>query len=168
MPCWLPSRLKRNGVDKAKTRVTFDELVKGVKGGSLFGAVECDLHVPTEKQFYFSEMSPIFKNTKVGIDAIGDSMGDFAKENNLLRQPHRNLIGSLKGKQILLTTPLLKWYRDHGLKISRIFRVIEFTPKVVFVILENSFPRPEGMVMETMQHQSPRRDDEAHRQCVVR
>jgi len=37
------------------------------------------------------------------------------------------------GDKILLTTPLLRWYLDHGLKVTNIHKVIEFSPRACFV-----------------------------------
>ena len=49
-----------------------------------------------------------------------------------MAQARRSLIGSLKGEKILLATPLLKWYLEHGLKVTKVYQVIEFTPKPCF------------------------------------
>ena len=38
------------------------------------------------------------------------------------------MIGSYFGKKIGLTTPLLKWYLEHGLVITRIYTIIEYVP----------------------------------------
>ena len=46
-----------------------------------------------------------------------------------MAQPRRSLIGSMKGEKILLATPLLKWYLEHGLEVTKVHQVIEFTPE---------------------------------------
>ena len=38
----------------------------------------------------------------------------------------------MKAKKILLATPLLQWYMAHGLKVSKIYKVVEFTPSKCF------------------------------------
>ena len=40
-----------------------------------------------------------------------------------MKTPRRSLIGSMFGKQ-LLATPLLKWYLQHGLQVTRVYQVI--------------------------------------------
>ena len=35
-------------------------------------------------------------------------------------------------KKILLATPVLKWYLEHGLEVTRVCQVIEYTPKPCF------------------------------------
>ena len=42
------------------------------------------------------------------------------------------LISSYFGEKILLTTPLAKWYLDHGLEITKIYEFIEYTPEKPF------------------------------------
>ena len=46
--------------------------------------------------------------------------------------PHHLLIGSYFGKKIGLATPLLKWYLEQGLIITRIYNVIEYIPIAAF------------------------------------
>ena len=38
----------------------------------------------------------------------------------------------MQAKKILIATPLLCWYLAHGLKVSKIYQVVEFTPKQCF------------------------------------
>ena len=70
----------------------------------LFGCAECDIHVPEQLRETFSEMCPIFKNTEISRDDIG----------------------SMVGKKILFTTPLLKWYLEHGLQVRIKYRFVFF------------------------------------------
>ena len=49
-----------------------------------------------------------------------------------MKQPRRSLIGSMFGEKILLATPLLKWYLEHGLEVTRVYQVIEYTPNPCF------------------------------------
>ena len=38
----------------------------------------------------------------------------------------------MKAEKMLLATPLLKWYLKHGMKVTRIYQVVEFTPQQCF------------------------------------
>ena len=49
-----------------------------VRDGTFFGALEVDIHVPDTLQPKFAEMTPIFKNTEIKLDDIGDHMKEFA------------------------------------------------------------------------------------------
>ena len=77
-------------------------------------------------------MCPIFKNVKITRDDIGDYMKSYAEENKIMSQPRRSLIGSYFSEKILLTTPLLKWYLEHGLEVTRVYQVIEYTSDACF------------------------------------
>ena len=48
------------------------------------------------------------------------------------QQPWRSLIGSFKGDKILLATPLLKWYLQHGLVVTKVHQTIEFERNACF------------------------------------
>ena len=41
-------------------------------------------------------------------------------------------MGGMRAKKILLATPLLRWYLEHGLQVTRIYQVVEFTPNACF------------------------------------
>ena len=100
----------------------------------LFGLVRCDIRVPNNPDLLkkFSEFTPIFKNVEVSREDIGPFMKKYAVENNILNQPRRTLIGSYHGKDIVLITPLLRWYVQHGLEIVDIHEVVQYTPKTCF------------------------------------
>ena len=70
------------------------------------GMVECDVCVPRELQDHFAEMQPIFKNTTVTRNDIGPFMRDYAEEHHIMSAPRRMLVGSYRGDNILLSTPL--------------------------------------------------------------
>ena len=114
------------------TEITCADIEKAVKDGSLFGLVQCDIRVPEHLYDYFSEMPPIFKNAQVSREDVGDFMNDYAKRHKLLSQPRRTLISSYFGRNILLTTPLLQWYLQHGLVVDDIQQVIEYQPQRCF------------------------------------
>ena len=112
--------------------VTTQSIVQAVRDEKLFGLVECDLQVPTHLRDHMAEYQPIFKNVNVGLEDIGQHMREFAEQHGLLKQPRRTLVGSFWAKQILLTTPLLKWYLDHGLEVTHIYQTVEYTPSKCF------------------------------------
>ena len=100
--------------------------------GRLFGAVQCDLRVPDQLKPYFAEMPPIFKNITVTADDIGKHMTDFLRSTGKSFKPTRYLIGSMFADKILIITPLLVWYVQHGLEVTEIYQIIEFCPKKCF------------------------------------
>jgi hypothetical protein len=98
----------------------------------LFGALEVDLHVPDNLKFKFAEMPPIFKNVEVSRDDIGDHIRQYAVDHDIMSQPRKNLVGSMFGEKIMVISPLLKWYVEHGLKVTQIHQVVEYTPATCF------------------------------------
>ena len=117
---------------RQKWNMTQNEILAAVIDGTLFGMIECDIHVPPELRPYFSEMQPIFKNANVSRDDIGPYMRQYAQENDIMSTPRRMLIGSYRGEKILLTTPLLRWYIAHGLVVDHVYQIIEYEPKPCF------------------------------------
>ena len=115
-----------------KKYLTQDQIIQNIQDGYLFGFVECDIEVPDHLKEYFSEMPPISKNVDVCLDDVGEFMQNYAKEHSIKDVPRRLLIGSYFGKKIGLTTPLLKWYLEHGLVITRIYTTVEYIPNAAF------------------------------------
>ncbi|XP_031574896.1 uncharacterized protein LOC116308572 [Actinia tenebrosa] len=135
-------------MDKYKT-LTHDQILQAVLDEQLFGVVECDICVPDHLKEKFSEMCPIFKNVEISREDIGDYMRGFAEENKIMPRPRRSLIGSYFGKEVLLATPLLKWYLEHGLQVTHIYQIVEYTPSPCF--------KPFGEVVS-----NARRDGQGH------
>ena len=59
-------------------------------------------------------------------------MQQFVNDNNLNKKPKRGLIGSMFDDNILLTTPLLKWYLERELAVTEVYEVLEYTPNSCF------------------------------------
>ncbi|XP_071793479.1 uncharacterized protein [Asterias amurensis] len=115
-----------------KKVMTERAVLEAVMDGSMFGIVECDIRVPPALRDHFAEMPPIFKNTEVSRVDIGDHMRDYAEREGAMKQPRRTLIGSMFGERILLTTPLLQWYINHGLEVLHIYEVIQYAKSPCF------------------------------------
>ena len=77
-------------------------------------------------------MTPIFKNVDVCLDDVGEFMQNYAKEHNIKDVPCRLLIGSYFRKENRAYTPLLKWYLEHGLVITRIYTTVKYIPNAAF------------------------------------
>ena len=108
------------------------EILDHISKDEIFGAVEVDISVPDSLKDHFQEMPPVFKNTTISGDDIGDYMRDYLAHNNRTFKDTRYLIGSMFGVKILLITPLLKWYLEHGLIVTKVYQVIEFSPRRCF------------------------------------
>ena len=78
---------------------------------------------------------PIFKNTLVSKNGIGDLMKSYAEKEKLLSQPRKMLISRLTLQTETLFSPLLLFYVQLGLVVTKIHRFVDKTPKKCF----NSF-----------------------------
>jgi len=130
---------------KFPRQVTEKEIIQGVLCGDIFGMVEIDICVPVswgevdftpsslEPAEYYSEMSPIFQNHDVAFEDVGEFMQKYIIEHGLGKKSKRLLVGGMKAQQILIATPLLIWYLRHGMKVTKIYQVIEYnTPSYCF------------------------------------
>ena len=128
---YLPKYYRKN-----KKSISFDKIIKDVKENRLFGCVECDLKVPSvwKGEFknklnpheYFSIFPPIFLTTSVPFESFGEHMQQHCQANGLSKEPRKLLISCMSVHKILLATPLLKWYLEHGLEVTRIYEVVEY------------------------------------------
>ena len=103
-----------------------------IRDGKMFGYIQCDLKVPDGLNYKFSNFPPIFKNFNVSRADIGEYMREYAIENNLLKQPQRKLISSFKLENGTIITPLLNFYLSLGLKCTKIYRFVQYTPEKCF------------------------------------
>ena len=128
---------------KNRGRVDQEVIILGLKNNTLYGFIECDISINNPRETntcnteftnyeYFSEMSPIFCTSEVTYEHFGKHMQEFTDDNNLSKRARILLVGGMSAVKILLHTSLLKWYINHGLKITRIYEVIEFTPNRCF------------------------------------
>ena len=92
--------------------MTSQQILHGVRAGTVFGMIEWDICVLEELREHFAEMQPVFN----------------AEEHNIMSTPRRMLVGSYRGDKILLATPLLRWYLDHGLEVLHVYQIIEYDP----------------------------------------
>ncbi|KAG2961560.1 hypothetical protein PC119_g26072 [Phytophthora cactorum] len=114
----------------------YDGIVEDIAADKIFGFLECDILTPDHLKDYFSEMTPIFKNTLIDCadeSVIGHHMYKYNEARKQSRaKPARKLIGSYFGEKILIYAPLLKWYISHGLKISKTYCFIKASSHKAF------------------------------------
>ena len=117
-----------------------DEISKKIMDGSLFGLLTVDICTPDSLKDYLSIIQPIIKNTNLTLNDVSPVMRQFAIDNNIMteKSERRNLIGSYFGKHIVLITPLLAWYLKKGLKITKIYNIIQANPHKIFEPFKNA------------------------------
>ena len=102
----------------ARWTMTSEHILTGVRAGTVFGMIECDVCVPEVLRAHFAEMQPVFKNIRLKCEDLGPFMRRYAEEHHIMTTTRSNLVGSYRGDKILLATPLLRWYLDHGLEVK--------------------------------------------------
>ena len=104
----------------------------GIERGRLFVYFQFDLKVPEHLKAYFANFPPIFRNTVVSRNDIGDLMKEYAGKEGINSQPRRRLISSFHIKNGTIITPLLLYYLNLGLECTKIHQFVQYTPKKCF------------------------------------
>ena len=123
-PCGKEKLFK---VPTPEAKHNLEVLTRGVQDGSLFGFAQVDIEVPEDLFEKFSEMSPLFVVQEIPNDQIPEHMHEYLRKTGRKRIPGtRKLCGLMGAKKILLYTPLLKWYLDHGLKVTAFHQFLRY------------------------------------------
>ena len=98
-----------------------------------FGFAEVDIEVPEELWPEFEEFPPLFINCGVPDSAVPQHMHDYLQQSCRKRFPEqKKLLGVMSAKKILLYAPLLAWYLNQGLKLTAVYRTIDYEPREIF------------------------------------
>ena len=104
-----------------------NEIIQNVLNDKLFGFFEVDIEVPEQKRKRFSEFCPLFVISEVPEDQIPQHMKDYKiNTGRKMIKNNKKLLGVMKTEKILLYSPLLKWYLNHGLQVTKIHRYISY------------------------------------------
>ena len=115
-----------------KRPLSEEQLLQGIIDGQVFGYVQCDFEVPEHLRSYFSNFPPIFKNTVVSREDIGNLMREYAEKENIMTQPRRMLISSFVLTNGTIINPLLLFYLKLGLVCKKIHRFVQYAPRKCF------------------------------------
>ena len=114
MPCGKEKVFKCNPGEK-------DEIIQNVLNDKLF------VEVPEQKRKRFSEFCPLFVISEVPEEQIPQHMKDYKINTGRKKiKNNKKLLGVMKTEKILLYSPLLKWYLNHGLQVTKIHRYISY------------------------------------------
>ena len=121
MPCGKEKVFKCNPDEQ-------DEIIQNVLNDKLFGFFEVDIEVTEQKRKRFSEFCPLFVISEVPEDQIPQRMKDYKiNTGRKMIKNNKKLLGVMKDEKILIYSPLLKWYLNHGLQVTKIHRYISYT-----------------------------------------
>ena len=77
---------------RVRWTMTSQQILSGVRAGTLFGMIKCDICVPEELREHFAEMQPVFKNIRLIREDLGPFMRRYAEEHNIMTTPRRMLV----------------------------------------------------------------------------
>ena len=127
MPCGKEKVFKCNPGEK-------DKLIQNVLNDKLFGFFQVDIEVPERSgeaeqlRKRFSEFCSLFVISEVPEYQIPQHMKDYKiNTGRKMIKNNKKLLGVMKAENILLYSPLLKWYLNHGLQVTKIHRYISYT-----------------------------------------
>ena len=121
MPCGKEKVFQANPEEK-------DKLIQNVLNDKLFGFFQVDIEVPEQLLDRFSEFSPLFILSEVCEDQIPQHKQDYKINTGRKKiKNNKKLLGVMKAEKILLYSPLLKWYLNHGLQVTKIHKYISYT-----------------------------------------
>ena len=93
----------------------------------LFEFAQVDIEVPETLYEKFSEISPLFVVDE--ITKVPEHMKEYQKLTGRKENKNsRKLLGVMKAKKILLYTPLLRWYIEHGLEVTAYHELLLYKP----------------------------------------
>jgi hypothetical protein len=130
MPCGKEKLIK---VSEPTSRDEIDNLTKSVLDNSLFGFVQVDIEVPKNLYDKFSEMAPFFVVDEIPSKCIPDHMKEYQiKTDRKTTKDSHKLLRVMKCSKILLYTPLLKWYLEHGLQVTAFYQGLQYVERKPF------------------------------------
>ena len=59
-------------------------------------------------------------------------MKTYARQMGISKKSTRSLVSSNRGERQFIATPLLQWYLQHGLEVSKVYKVVQLTPRKAF------------------------------------
>ena len=146
MPCGKEKVFKCNPGEKAE-RAKQDEIIQNVLNDKLFGFFEVDIEVPEQKRKRFSEFCPLFVISEVPEDQIPQHMKDYKiNTGRKMIKNNKKLLGVMKAEKILLYSPLLKCYLNHGLQVTKFTDIYLIHP----ADLSNGFQKKFQVQEETL------------------
>ena len=98
-----------------------------------FGFAQVDIEVPDKLYDKFSEMSPLCVVQEISDRDIPEEMKIYKEKiGRKAVKETKKLLGVMKAKKILLYTPLIEWYLQHGLKLTVAHQLIKYKPGMPF------------------------------------
>ena len=122
MPCGKDAMAVNKKPFDQKKIATFS---KDALKGKVFGFAQVDIEVPDEVYDKFSKMAPLFVVKETPDRYMPEEMKIYQeKSGRKTVKGTKTLLDVMKAKRILLYTPLIEWYLQHGLRLTAVHQLI--------------------------------------------
>ena len=122
MPCGKDTFVVNKKLFDQKRIAKFSKDVLKVK---VFGFAQVDIEVPNEVYDKLSEMASLFVVQKIPDRDIPEEMKIYQEKTyRKTVKGTKKLLGVMKAKKILFNTPLIKWYLQHGLRLTAVHQLV--------------------------------------------
>ena len=113
-----------------KKKTTESDLIQGIKSGKLFGFIVADVESPEKVINEMKEFPPLIRKMTLTDEHLSDYTRNRLKieKPNMKKFQRDSLIQCFHGQQLLLMTPLVRFYMEKGLKIFNITKFIQYIP----------------------------------------
>ena len=107
--------------------VTQEQILHAITEGKLYGYALVNVHVPLALRPMFDSFPPIFANHLVESHHLSPHMKEHVTQQGIkFNKGRRLLLTGMEAEEILLSTKMIAWYLKHGLRVTKVFQVIEF------------------------------------------
>ena len=113
-----------------KKKTSEAELLEGIKVGELFGFIIADVISPENIIAEMMDFPPIIRKKTL----TDDHLSEYTRNRLQIEKPNmkkfqrESLIQCFHGHQLLLMTPLVRFYLEKGLLIKNISKFIQYIP----------------------------------------
>ena len=122
MPCGKDTFVVNKKLFDQKRIAKFSKDVLKVK---VFGFAQVDIEVPNEVYDKLSEMASLFVVQEIPDRDIPEEMKIYQEKTyRKTVKGTKKLLGVMKAKKILFNTPLIKWYLQHGLRLTAVHQLV--------------------------------------------
>ena len=106
-----------------------DTLIEAIKNDEVFGFVVCDVSTPEELRASYGKFffPPIFRHEDIDESMVSGYMMRRVKEEKR-KLGSKTVLQCYNGEQLLVFTPLLKFYIEEGLVVSNVTQFIQYEP----------------------------------------
>ena len=116
-----------------KSKISEKDILENVESGEFFGLVKVDIYSPEDviKKYEHLNFPFIFNKISVSEDMLCDKVLELSKAAKRTF-PQEALTLTYNAKNIILATPLLKFYLSLGMKVSNLDWAMQYIPTKPF------------------------------------